>query len=252
MTDATPKPNSDPTDSPGDAPVLERVLEPAPSLPRGRVKRSPAEERSLMGRRFQFLTVIARAEPVEKNQRAWLCRCDCGKEIIVPRTWSLLGNHKSSCGCKTDAIYRARVKHGASRSAVYKAWQGMITRCLNPKEKSYPRYGGRGIKVCERWRESFEHFIEDMGPRPPGMSVERIDNMLGYEPGNCRWATAFEQAQNRRSNLRITIDGDTACLNEWARRSGVSKSVIRTRMRSGLTGSALLEKSADRGDHCNE
>lgn len=110
----------------------------------------------------------------------------------------------------------------------YNRWEDMIARCNNPKHAKYPNYGGRGIRVCDRWRK-YANFHEDMGLRPSGMSLDRIDNNGNYEPGNCRWATPQEQARNRRSNVMITIDGETHCLAEWVEILGEPREVLRRR-----------------------
>ena len=106
--------------------------------------------------------------------------------------------------------------HGMSRSRVYKSWEQMKARCGNPRSHGFHRYGGRGIKVCKRWLESFTDFYEDMGDRPEGMSLDRKDTDGDYDPSNCRWATRKEQNRNRRDNINLTIDGETKCAAEWA------------------------------------
>ena len=108
----------------------------------------------------------------------------------------------------------------------------MFQRCDNPKCKSYPRYGGRGIEICDRWYD-FANFIEDMGERPPGTSLDRIDNDGNYEPGNCRWATPKEQAQNMSTNINITIGGQTKCLAEWARCANLSALIFQGMLKNG-------------------
>ena len=106
-------------------------------------------------------------------------------------------------------------RHGLSKTKVYHVWKSMIRRCHVSTDKSYPRYGGRGVQVCQEWRDSFLAFVEHMGPRPDGLTLDRIDSRSNYEPGNCRWATYKEQARNTRRNHLHTIDGVTRCLAEW-------------------------------------
>lgn len=131
-----------------------------------------------------------------------------------------------------------------SNPAEYTTWQGIKNRCYNIHEKSYPNYGGRGIKICDRWLGpyGFVHFLEDMGPRPEGMSIDRIDNDGGYCPENCRWADRKTQSNNRRNVIQITIDGETHSLAEWCRIKGVSEWAIRSRLRSGWGKEELFKR----------
>lgn len=127
-----------------------------------------------------------------------------------------------------------RELHGMSGSRTYESWGQMFKRCGNPKHSSHVRYGGRGISVCARWK-SFTAFLEDMGERPEGTSLERIDNNGNYEPGNCRWATKKEQQRNMRSNRLLTHNGRTMCIAEWAETAGISALTLHSRLNIGWT-----------------
>lgn len=128
------------------------------------------------------------------SHKLWLCKCDCGTERVL--TASDLRANKS-CGCWRREFRR---KHGQSDTPIFNIWKSMRQRCRDPKDKEFKNYGGRGIAVCERWL-SFQNFFDDMGERPPGMSLDRIDNDGNYEPDNCRWATPREQRANQRKSL---------------------------------------------------
>jgi hypothetical protein len=157
-----------------------------------------------VGERFGRLVVV---EGGFKKWRkaAYRCRCDCGAESILAVSNLVSGNTRS-CGClsrdRKVERGRASAKHRMIKTPTYYSWSGMVQRCTNPKSKQWPDYGGRGITVCDRWL-TFANFLADMGERPRGLSIDRINVNGSYEPGNCRWATAAEQAQNqRRTKLR--------------------------------------------------
>ncbi len=150
----------------------------------------------IAGKRFGMLVAIKRLEPIKRNSR-WECKCDCGKIEPVWQSGLACGDAKS-CGCN---IRKSRITHGKSRTKIHALWRGMIRRCSNPKDSNYKNYGGRGISVCERWK-TFQNFYVDMGERPEGMSLERINNDAGYSPENCKWATWKEQQNNKRCSRK--------------------------------------------------
>lgn len=149
-----------------------------------------------------------------------LCRCACGRTEHPVRKYDLLNG--KSLMCRKCSVGLSKTTHGASpygkSSPEYNTWVHMIQRCHNPANKDYKNYGGRGITVCDMWRESFEVFLFMVGKRPNIKdTIERIDTNKGYEPGNVRWASRAEQNLNTRSNVRLTIDGETKTVSEWSR-----------------------------------
>lgn len=162
---------------------------------------------SLIGEVFGRLTVIDRAsdyiQPNGRRLPRWVCNCACGNKCS-PLACNLKSGDTQSCGCllaQQSSI--ANSKHGASSTREYAVWQGMKQRCYYPRHKDYSRYGGRGIRVCDAWLNSFEQFRNDMGSKPtPSHSLDRINNDGDYEPGNVRWATAKTQAKNRKRNTQ--------------------------------------------------
>lgn len=181
----------------------------------------------LTGRRFERWKVADRADPID-NRSAWTCLCDCGSVKDI-RAKTLLNGGSKSCGClQKERAYQANISHGntskKSWSIEYTCWSGMIQRCTNPKNRSFERYGGRGIEVCTRWR-TFENFLFDMGEKPEGnFSLERRDNDKGYCKRNCFWATDHQQRRNKRNNRNFSYAGVTMCLTDWAKRLGMSQS----------------------------
>jgi len=166
----------------------------------------------------------------------WECLCECGNTTIVDGR-SLRRNMTKSCGClKIEKAISDKLTHGKSFSCEYWIWNQMRERCQNPKHKGFQWYGGRGIKVCERWQHSFEHFFADMGERPSKKhSIDRVDNDLGYSPENCKWVTTMQQARNKRNNAWLTFNHKTLCVTDWAKEVNISVSAIADRLRRGWT-----------------
>lgn len=203
----------------------------------------------LTGCRFGNLVVIEKATPTVKTtgingHARWLCLCDCGAQKIIMQS-NLLNGHSRRCGCRRG---RNSWRHGMSHTRIYVIWQSMKQRCLNPKVSCYPRYGGRGVTVCERWRDSFEAFLNDMGPSyRDGFSIDRIDNnRLGYCKENCRWIPAQEQAGNKRNNRYLSLDGQTHTIAEWSRITSIDYNTIHERLRHGWSVERALSTPCNR------
>lgn len=161
------------------------------------------------------------------------CQCSCGNSGFFVRLASVRSGNTKSCGClkreAMAAVGRSTKTHGLTRTPTYRSWQGLRARCLDPNDKSYPNYGGRGITVCERWAD-FANFLADMGLKPRGTSIERVDNDGPYSKGNCCWATPAEQNKNRRNVRWVVLNGERATLTDWCRRLGLNYSTVNGRI----------------------
>lgn len=180
------------------------------------------------GEKYGRLTVIEHVPnaPGAKDTNArWLCMCECGKAKIVYGQ-DLKKGKVVSCGCWNE---EKRTKHGMARTRIYKVWMGIRVRCTNPKERSYPNYGGRGIQICERWL-TFENFLADMGDRPAGYEIDRIDNNGNYEPSNCRWVSRKVNLNNKRDNRVIEFNGESKTMAQWAEQCGIRWDTLRSRI----------------------
>lgn len=179
------------------------------------------------------LTVLSRVVPGKDHSYDWLCRCECGKVVSVnSRKLNLKFLKKQSCGCSTsELISNALTTHGDSASREHHTWSGIIQRCHNPNSPAFLNYGGRGIKVCERWRKSYESFLNDMGRCPFGFTIERKNNNGDYEPENCCWDTRIKQGRNRRNNKIFTVRGITGCMSELAECFGIGTRTVWHRIR---------------------
>lgn len=194
----------------------------------------------ITGQKFYRLTAIKYL-----GNRKWLFQCDCGRQTTVVASQVKNGN-TMSCGCLHAELLRHRTivrntTHGKSKTSEYRTWAGIIARCLNPNDKNYKDYGGRGIKVCDRWLNSFENFLADMGSRPTiKHSVDRIDVNGDYCPENCRWATPKEQCNNKRTNIRVAYNGKIQTLMEWCDELGMSYVRVKRRWDRGVRNADCL------------
>lgn len=201
------------------------------------------------GQVFGRLTVIKRAEVRTKNGAVWECKCECGKTVNV-LAYNLANGNSKSCGCFSRERTR---KHGFCSSSVidesgtYHVWEALKQRTTKPNCKAYKNYGGRGIKIDPRW-ENFENFLLDMGVRPHGTSLDRIDNNGDYTPENCKWSTRIEQNSNKRDNFFIEYKGEKMTISELSRRTGVGISRLRHRIVvQGLTVDESLTRPVTMG-----
>lgn len=195
---------------------------------------------NLTGRKFGRLTALGFA-----GNRKWVCQCECGTQKAI-NSQALKSGETRSCGCLQKELAAKRLtKHGyTSRKGctpTYQSWACMIQRCTNPNLRCYHRYGGRGIKVCERWRDSFKAFLSDMGKRPSkAHEIDRKDNDGNYEPGNCQWTTHRQNMSHTRRTRLITIAGRTQTMADWSRETGVDSATICTRLARGRTPEEAL------------
>lgn len=179
------------------------------------------------GETYNNLTVIDEAQR-RSGKRYVRCRCVCGGETVV-RLSHLRSGQTKGCGCRVGSP-----THRMTGSAEYRSWIHMKGRCLNPNDRAYPAYGGRGITVCSEWIDSFQSFYDHIGPKPsPNMSVDRVDNSGGYEPGNVRWATHTVQVRNTRQNRLLEHDGRSQSLGAWADELGLNPRTLETRLSRG-------------------
>lgn len=192
----------------------------------------------LINTRFGNLVVLGRflKEDIKDRHTYWLCLCDCGEEVVA-RGDGLTSGTTVSCGCSLSAV---RQTHGMTKTPTYSTWHSMKDRCLNPKGKDWKNYGGRGIKVCDRWSTSFENFLEDMGEKPKGMTLDRIDVNGNYEPSNCKWSNLKEQNRNRRSNRIICVNDECLCIQAWEDKLNLPRGTLYNRLKLGWTEEKAL------------
>lgn len=217
------------------------------------------EASRLIGVSFGRLTIIKRADdriaPGNKLKAMAICRCECGNEKAIA-VESLRRGHTKSCGCiQREAAGMISFSHGHAtrkygKSPTYSVWSRMNDRCYNQNHRHYPYYGGRGISICERWRgeSGFNNFLLDMGERPNGKTIDRIDGDGNYEPVNCRWATRKEQSNNIRTNVWLEFNGEKKTLAQWSDQTGLTGNVITRRISRGWSIKDALTRPANRGN----
>lgn len=196
------------------------------------------------GKKYNRLLVICENGKDNYGQIMWKCLCDCGNYVDV-RGYGLRTGKTKSCGCfGVDLL----TKHGMTGTVEHDAWKAIIQRCTNPNNPRYKIYGGRGITISNEWLD-FECFYSDMGKRPPGKSIDRKNNDLGYSKDNCRWATRKEQDNNTSKNHFVTHDGTTKTVTEWAEFIGLSYECLRGRFRKGWSAEKALTTSLQYSQH---
>lgn len=188
--------------------------------------------KDITGKKFNRLTAI-RPNGKQGRNTKWLCLCDCGN-YVTTNISSLTRGKCRSCGClRRETTAENFRKHGKSKSKIYAVYCTMIQRCESKKNKSYSNYGGRGITVCEEWRNSFTVFYEwaMANGYSDGLTIDRIDTNGNYEPNNCRWVNAIEQANNKRNNELLEYNGEIHTIAEWARLKNMSYSTLYERIK---------------------
>lgn len=228
-SDSRPEEDSTPVLEVGSVDALHRLIR------SGRVK-------NRIGDRYGRLVVVSFAGV--RDESRWNCLCDCGVRFEA-RTQLLRNGRVKSCGClkrEINSRLRGVARHGMSKSPEWGVWKGMRRRCSNPKDPRFVDYGGRGIRVCDRW-QSFDNFIADMGRRPAaGFDIDRTNNNGDYEPSNCRWVPRAVNLRNTRRNRRLTFRGETMTAAEWAKRLGLHTATLYSRLDYGWsTERALTE-----------
>ena len=174
--------------------------------------------------------------------RGLVCECECGNRVTIREDRILSGKTKS-CGCLRDETRgKSSITHNKTNTSTYHIWSTIKDRCNNKNSKGWIRYGGRGISMCDRWSNSFENFLLDMGERPEGLQIDRIDNNGNYELNNCRWVTISQNSRNRRSNVNLTYKGETHTLVEWSEIMGVTENTLANRRKKGWDIERLLTK----------
>ena len=205
------------------------------------------------GQKFGRLTVVSLhhiykyiSPKGEKwNKYYYLCKCDCGKEVVIEKSSLKTKRGPKSCGClRLEKALDANIIHGKTYTPLYYIWTAMKARCYNKNNKSYKNYGGRGISMCEKWKNDFMSFYDwsiSNGYKEK-LSIDRINNNGNYDPYNCRWATRKEQQRNTRKNHIIEYNGEKHCISEWAEKFGININTLRVYLWKGMTIKEVIER----------
>lgn len=222
------------------------IMTPEAELPKARHGNGYKDRTGQRHHRLVALRTDGYSDSGNQRHVKWLFRCDCGKEVSIPVN-RLPTKH--SCGClrtekSREIMVKMHYRHGEAKngqnSAEYRTWKGIISRCSNSDDPRYKDYAGRGVTVCDEWKDDYLNFLRDMGRRPRGTTIERKDNDLGYSKENCRWATPLEQGRNKRNNIWIKFRGETLHVAEWSRRTGIKFGTIHARLRRGWSPEKAL------------
>lgn len=197
--------------------------------------------KNIIGNRYGRLTVMLDCGVNKKGSKVYVTVCDCGESKAIVGSYMISGKTQS-CGCLKRELTQSRMTtHGDTHSPTYVSWLSMRNRCLDSSHKAYANYGGKGIRIDDLWLD-YCNFLKDMGSRPNGMTLDRIDNSKGYSKDNCRWATRAEQNRNYNKNVNVTYNGKTQCLKDWATEVGAEYKLFWQRFKSGWTIEQLLSK----------
>jgi hypothetical protein len=197
--------------------------------------------KDITGMTFNRWTVLHIDKEWEKKDKRWICKCECGT-IKPVFAMVLKSGNSTSCGCARSEMAKIRATtHGMTNSREQRTWNSMIQRCTNVNHVAFHNYGGRGITICPEWRNDFMSFFKDMGARPEGKSIDRIDNEKGYFKDNCKWSTEVEQKNNRQDNHLINWEGEIYTLSSLARKHGLTYNILHKRITAGKSLDVALK-----------
>lgn len=197
----------------------------------------------MTGKQIWKLRILRLMDKKANKPARWECACECGTVFVTDGT-SIRAGRTKSCGCLTRYKGGKRMRNGEYKTPTYRIWTGMLSRCNNKNDKKAHLYHNKGITVCERWHD-FHNFLADMGERPAGMSIDRIDGSKGYSPDNCRWADAKTQGNNTNANVVLNHKNESLTVSQWAERVGIKQNTIIYRLRRGWSASDAITKPVE-------